>query len=149
MKIIYTSVFFYNVIYFSFTFMKQIMDFVNCNYKGENIIFSVFIIAVASLNVKIANNIQDRNNAMSLVNLENITEAQECVSVKVEHMSNGRDLSITTNSCSNAISITEFHNDANGNGIRMTYLCSGNSNETCELTVCGQIFKGTGIRSVY
>ena len=103
--------------------------------------FGIAVAAVASLNVKIANNIQERNNAMSLVNLENITEAQECISVKVEHMPNSNYLHIETNSCNKTIIVTEYEQDGS---IKETYNCDGNNYNECIFVTSGQTFKGIG-----
>ena len=108
--------------------------------KSKKIMFGIAVAAVASLNVKIANNIQDRNNAMSLVNLENITEAQETSTSSGETVYNTGS-SVTRGENGNIVAVEYL----NGSAFR-TIGCKGESyNFNCSFTtIDGKRYTGSG-----
>lgn len=110
-------------------------------------ILGVAVAIVASINVHIANNIYEHTRSLSLLNLENISNADECTFyTSTEKAENGRTLSITTNSCNGgAVSVKEYFSSG---GVRYVYTCNGKGNTSCKLEVSGQIFTGTGVKSV-
>lgn len=49
--------------------------------KLKNKILAMAVVAVAGVNVYLANDVNAKNNALSLLNLENVADASECVYV--------------------------------------------------------------------
>ena len=110
--------------------------------KSKKIMFGIAVAAVASLNVKIANNIQERNNAMSLVNLENITEAQET-------STSGNESTIYTGvnesyGSEGAVSCIEYKY---GKIYRVVYCTGGNPYSPCSFNMNGRKYVGNGDKS--
>lgn len=110
--------------------------------KLRNKILAMAVVAVAGMNVYLANDIRVQRNELSLLNLENIAEAEECkTSVETQDMYNGHTLVISSNSCTNAMAITDYNS---GGQVANTYTCDGTNNTYCDFTLYGQHFEGKG-----
>ena len=59
--------------------------------KLKKTILGMAVVAVAGVNVWLANDVNARNNVLSMLNLENIAEATECVPGTIESGKSIRD----------------------------------------------------------
>ncbi len=76
--------------------------------KLRNKILAMAVVAVAGVNVYLANDVNARNCALSLLNLDNIAEASECV-VVTEHIllrSDGTPVRVTYTICDGSDDVT-------------------------------------------
>jgi len=98
--------------------------------KLRNKILAMAVVAVAGVNVYLANDAKARNSVVSLINLENVADAYECV-VATEHIllySNGTPTRITHVVCDGKRD--EITCDAGfgafGECQGVPYICTGN-----------------------
>lgn len=111
--------------------------------KLRNKILAMAVIAVAGVNVYLANNVQVKKNCLSLLNLENIAEASTLESTSVD----GRKVDIVQNG--ESVTVIEYFkpDEAPNGGIRNTTYCDGMSGEECPIVLGStQVAKGYGNR---
>ena len=96
--------------------------------KLKKIILGLAVVAVAGVNAWLANDVMSAKNDLSLLNLENIAEADER-----DFQENYRGLVVDVHFAGNCVSMTVY--GPSGNMITADH-CSGNPEAECVLSSC-------------